>query len=88
MTATELRELAGKIIEARRLLLAGVVAYHREDSNLYWYLEQSFTRLVESMPLPLQFERYLTARIKVPADRMLDRRGVLSIAEDVDGWAL
>lgn len=40
------------------------------------------------MPLPLQFERHLIAKVKDPAYRILDRRGVLSIAEDVDGWAL
>ena len=88
MTTAELRELAGKIIEARRLLIAGVVAYQREDYNLYGYLAHSFARLVESMPLPLRFERYLAAKVKDPAHRVLDRRGVLSIAEDVDGWAL
>lgn len=88
MTTAELRQLAERIVRARRLLLAGLVARMREDQSRVLYFEQSFDSEVRAMPLPLRFERHLSARVMDPADRKLRRDGLLSIADQMGEWVL
>lgn len=88
MTTTQLRQLAERIVQARRLLLAGLVARMREDQSRVLYFERSFDAEVRGFPLPLRFERHLSARVMDPADRKLQRDGLLSIAEQMKGWVL
>jgi len=75
-TPLQLRTIATLLVYLRRVLILSLVARLKEDTAEYERLRDRFTRTFDSLPLVVRAG--YTERINNPAQRIVEREGVLA----------
>ncbi|XAO35645.1 hypothetical protein SEA_FIRECASTLE_38 [Microbacterium phage FireCastle] len=90
LSLADRRKVARTLAHGRKILLAKVVVSLKySDERGLVRLEQlqtEFEGVVKSLPIWLRSERFLTKHLIGPAERRMNRAGILAVAKEMRGW--
>lgn len=92
LSPMQARFVVDSIRHARKLLLAKVVVSLRMEGEPRYkeleVLQDKFEYCIRRLPIWLRSERFLDKHVVQPAQRELERVGVLDTARAMKGWTL